>query len=322
VSIKNAFINFIHSLQDDICDAFESVDGKAKFQEDAWQRIGGGGGKTRIIKDGNVFEKGGVNTSVVQGELPEAMAQQFKVKGTHFFACGVSLVIHAINPMVPTVHANYRYFEMYDAQGEKVDSWFGGGADLTPYYMWEEDGVHFHKTHKAACDPYDLNLYPKFKQQCDDYFKNTHRNNEARGIGGIFYDYVRPTVQMDSDTEGVSAEQIFDMSKSCGQALLKAYLPIVEKRKNEPFTEENQHWQGIRRGRYVEFNLIHDRGTLFGLRTNGRIESILMSLPAVARWDYDFHPKPHSREAELLEYLKPRDWCNLMMNPTIQTTNG
>jgi coproporphyrinogen III oxidase len=314
VTIKNAFINFIHTLQDDICDALETIDGKAKFQEDTWQRAGGGGGKTRIIKDGNVFEKGGVNTSVVQGELPEAMAQQFKVKGTHFFACGVSLVIHPINPMVPTVHANYRYFEMYDAQGEKVDSWFGGGADLTPYYLWEEDGVHFHKTHKVACDPFGLNLYPKFKQQCDDYFRNTHRNNEARGIGGIFYDYVRPNVQMDSDTEGVSAEQIFDMSKSCGQALLKAYLPIVEKRKNEPFTEENQHWQGIRRGRYVEFNLIHDRGTLFGLRTNGRIESILMSLPAIARWDYDFHPKPHSREAELLAYLKPRDWCNLMMN--------
>ena len=314
MTIKNAFINFIHTLQDEICDALETIDGKAKFQEDAWQRHGGGGGKTRIIKDGNVFEKGGVNTSVVQGELPEAMAQQFKVKGKHFFACGVSLVIHPINPMVPTVHANYRYFEMYDAQGEKVDSWFGGGADLTPYYLWEEDGVHFHKTHKAACDPFGLDLYPKFKQQCDDYFKNTHRNNEARGIGGIFYDYVRPTVQIDSDTEGVSAEQIFEMSKSCGQALLKAYLPIVEKRKNEPFTEENQHWQGIRRGRYVEFNLIHDRGTLFGLRTNGRIESILMSLPAIARWDYDFHPKPHSREAELLEYLKPRDWCNLMMN--------
>ena len=303
MTIKNAFITFIHNLQDEICDALETIDGKAKFQEDAWQRTGGGGGKTRIIKDGNVFEKGGVNTSVVQGELPEAMAQQFKVKGAQFFACGVSLVIHPINPMVPTVHANYRYFELYDETGEKVDSWFGGGADLTPYYLWEEDGVHFHQTHKAACEPFGLELYPKFKQQCDDYFRNTHRNNEARGIGGIFYDYVRPT-------EGMPAERIFDLSKACGQALLKAYLPIVEKRKNELFTEENQHWQGIRRGRYVEFNLIHDRGTLFGLRTNGRIESILMSLPAVARWDYDFHPKPHSREAELLEYLKQKDWCS------------
>lgn len=308
MSIKDAFIQFIHELQDKICEELEKIDGKAKFKEDAWQREGGGGGKTRIIKDGNVFEKGGVNTSIVEGVLPEAMAQQFKVKGSHFFACGISLVIHPINPMVPTVHANYRYFELYNEAGNAVDAWFGGGADLTPYYLWEEDGVHFHQTHKAACDPFGLDLYPKFKQQCDEYFINKHRNNEARGIGGIFYDYIRP------NTEGVSAEQIFEMSKSCGQALLKAYLPIVEKRMNEPFTEENQHWQGIRRGRYVEFNLIHDRGTLFGLKTNGRIESILMSLPAIARWEYDFQPQPNSPEADLLEYLKPRNWVDLMMN--------
>ena len=303
--IKNAFITFIHTLQNEICDALEKIDGKAKFKEDAWQREGGGGGKTRIIKDGNVFEKGGVNTSIVEGILPEAMAQQFKVKGSHFFACGISLVIHPINPMVPTVHANYRYFELYNDAGETVDKWFGGGADLTPYYLWEEDAVHFHQTHKAACDAFGLDLYPKFKQQCDEYFRNTHRKNEARGIGGIFYDYIRP------NTEGESDDQIFEMAKSCGQALLKAYLPIVEKRMNEPFTEYNQHWQGIRRGRYVEFNLIHDRGTLFGLKTNGRIESILMSLPAIARWDYDFQPQHNSREAQLLEYLKPRDWIKV-----------
>ena len=304
MTIKESFIDFIHTLQNDICEALEKIDGKATFQEDKWHRDGGGGGKSRIIRDGLVFEKGGVNTSIVYGELPQTMAQQFGVNGANFFACGISLVIHPHNPMIPTVHANYRYFELYDESGEQVDAWFGGGADLTPYYMWEEDGVHFHKTHKAACDPFGGDLYPKLKQNCDEYFINKHRNNEARGIGGIFYDYMRPS-------DGMSAEQIFAFSKSCGYAFLKAYLPIVEKRKDEAFTEENQHWQGVRRGRYVEFNLIHDRGTLFGLRTNGRIESILMSLPAIARWEYDFHPKPDSREAALLDYLKPRDWANI-----------
>ncbi len=300
--MKESFIQFIHTLQDNICAALEKIDGKATFQEDAWQRDGGGGGKSRIIRGGNVFEKGGVNTSVVHGQLPLTMAQHFGVKESQFFACGISLVIHPLNPMIPTVHANYRYFELYGENGEKIDAWFGGGADLTPYYLWEEDGVHFHKTHKEACDPFGLDIYPKLKQQCDEYFINKHRDNEARGIGGIFFDYMRPTVEM-------SENQVFVFSKSCGQAFLKAYLPIVEKRKDEPFTEENQLWQGVRRGRYVEFNLIHDRGTLFGLRTNGRIESILMSLPAIARWEYDFHPKPNSREAELLEFLKPRDWA-------------
>ncbi len=300
--MKESFIQFIHTLQDDICTALEKIDGKATFQEDTWQRQGGGGGKSRIMRGGNVFEKGGVNTSVVHGQLPQAMAQHFGVKESQFFACGISLVIHPHNPMIPTVHANYRYFELYDENGEKIDAWFGGGADLTPYYMWEEDGVHFHKTHKEACDPFGVDIYPKLKQECDEYFINKHRDNEARGIGGIFFDYMRPTSEMPEN-------QVFAFSKSCGQAFLKAYLPIVEKRKDETFTEENQLWQGVRRGRYVEFNLIHDRGTLFGLRTNGRIESILMSLPAIARWEYDFHPKPNSREAELLEYLKPRDWA-------------
>ena len=303
MKIKESFIQFIHNLQDEICTALEAIDGKATFQEDNWQREGGGGGKSRIMRGGNVFEKGGVNTSAVHGQLPQAMAQHFGVKESQFFACGISWVIHPHNPMIPTVHANYRYFELYDENGEKIDAWFGGGADLTPYYMWEEDGVHFHKTHKEACDPFGVDIYPKLKQQCDEYFINKHRDNEARGIGGIFFDYMRPSVE-------IPENQVFAFSQSCGQAFLKAYLPIVEKRKDEPFTEENQLWQGVRRGRYVEFNLIHDRGTLFGLRTNGRIESILMSLPAIARWEYDFHPKPHSREAELLEYLKPRDWAN------------
>lgn len=299
--IKNAFTQFIHRLQNAICGELEEIDGKARFQEDIWQREGGGGGKTRVIRGGNVFEKGGVNTSVVHGKLPEAMAKHFGVSESQFFACGISLVIHPFNPMVPTVHANYRYFELYNEAGKKIDSWFGGGADLTPYYIFEEDGIRFHSTHKKALDNFDKTLYPQFKKQCDDYFRNTHRNNEARGIGGIFYDYLRPN-------EDLSEEQLLILAESCGQAFIDAYIPIVEKRKNEPFNEQNKHWQGIRRGRYVEFNLIHDRGTLFGLKTNGRIESILMSLPAVAHWEYDFHPEPHSKEAELLEYLKPRDW--------------
>ena len=301
MEIKESFVQFIHQLQDKICAELEKIDGKATFQEDAWQRDGGGGGKTRVIRDGHVFEKGGVNTSAVHGKLPKTMAKHFGVTESQFFACGISLVIHPINPMVPTVHANYRYFELYNETGEKIDSWFGGGADLTPYYIFEEDGIHFHKTHKDALDNFGADFYPKFKHQCDEYFRNTHRNNEARGIGGIFYDYMRPSDEM-------PAESLLNMAKSCGQTFIDAYMPIVEKHKNDPFTEQNQHWQGVRRGRYVEFNLIHDRGTLFGLRTNGRIESILMSLPAVARWEYDFHPEPQSKEAELLEYLKPRDW--------------
>lgn len=307
MEIKDAFVGFIQQLQDKICAQLESIDGKAHFEEDAWQREGGGGGKTRIIRNGEVFEKGGVNTSAVHGILPETMAKHFGVKESQFFACGISLVIHPLNPMVPTVHANYRYFELYNEAGEKIDSWFGGGADLTPYYLWEEDGVHFHQTHKTACDRFGKDLYPQFKQQCDDYFRNTHRNNEARGIGGIFYDYMRPSNEM-------PAGRLLELAQASGQAFMDAYMPIVEKRKNEFYTADNQHWQGIRRGRYVEFNLIHDRGTLFGLRTNGRIESILMSLPAVARWDYDFHPQPDSREAQLLEYLKPRNWVKIIMN--------
>ncbi len=301
MEIKESFVQFIHQLQDKICAELEKIDGKATFQEDAWHRDGGGGGKTKVIRDGNVFEKGGVNTSAVHGKLPETMAKHFGVSESQFFACGISLVIHPINPMIPTVHANYRYFELYNEAGEKIDSWFGGGADLTPFYIFEEDGVRFHKTHKDALDNFGADFYPKFKHQCDEYFKNTHRNNEARGIGGIFYDYMRPSDEM-------PAESLLNMAQACGQAFIDAYVPIVKKRKNDPFTEQNQHWQGVRRGRYVEFNLIHDRGTLFGLRTNGRIESILMSLPALARWEYDFHPEPQSKEAELLEYLKPRDW--------------
>jgi coproporphyrinogen III oxidase len=301
MSIKDNFITFIHNLQDDICAALEKADGKAVFREDRWERAGGGGGKSRVIANGNVFEKGGVNTSVVHGELPEAMAQQFGVSNSSFMACGISLVIHPLNPFVPTVHANFRYFELYEKDGSLKDSWFGGGADLTPYYLDEEDGIHFHRTFKDACDPFGAELYPAYKKQCDEYFVNKHRNNEARGIGGIFYDYLRPDEDRDAET-------LLNFSKANGNAFLQAYLPVVEKTKHLPYTAEHKSWQAYRRGRYVEFNLIHDRGTLFGLKTNGRTESILMSLPPVARWEYDFHTVPGSPEAQLEEFLKPREW--------------
>ena len=302
MNIKDNFISLIHRLQNEICTALEDIDGKAKFREDIWERPGGGGGKSRVIADGNVFEKGGVNTSIVSGELPELMAKQFGVSQAQFMACGISLVIHPVNPFVPTVHANFRYFELYDDNGALKDSWFGGGADLTPYYLDEQDGIHFHQTFKNACDPFGTALYPAFKKHCDEYFVNKHRNNEARGIGGIFYDYQRPGEKM-------SAEQLYNLAKANGEAFLEAYLPIVRKTKDIPYTDAQKDWQEYRRGRYVEFNLIHDRGTLFGLKTNGRTESILMSLPPRARWEYDYHPTPGSREAELVEFLKPREWA-------------
>lgn len=302
MSIKDRFITFIHQLQNDICLALETADGKAKFREDRWERAGGGGGITRVIAGGDVFQKGGVNTSVVHGTLPAVMAQQFNVPdNSSFLAAGISLVIHPQNPFVPTVHANWRYFELYGENGEIKDSWFGGGADLTPYYIFEEDGAHFHRTFKDACDPFGKELYPLYKKHCDEYFVNKHRNNEARGIGGIFYDYLRPQPER-------TAEDLLQFQLAVGGSFIASYVPVVNKRKTLPYTEAQTDWQEYRRGRYVEFNLIHDRGTLFGLKTNGRIESILMSLPPRARWEYDFQPAPGSEEARLLEYLKPREW--------------
>lgn len=302
MSIKNQFYNYIVSLQETICTALESADSKAVFIRDEWKRPEGGGGLSRVITGGNVFEKGGVNISSVDGELPQSMRDTFGVSGKNFYACGLSLVIHPVNPYVPTVHANWRYFELYDDEGKVIDTWFGGGSDLTPYYIFEEDGKHFHTTLKNAIDPFGPHLYPKYKDQCDKYFVNKHRDNEARGIGGVFYDYLRP-VDMES------AQQYIEFQKANGNAFLKSYLPVVEKRKNIPFGEDEVKWQEIRRGRYAEFNLVHDRGTLFGLKTNGRIESILMSMPPRARWEYNHHPAAGSKEEELLEYLKPRKWA-------------
>jgi coproporphyrinogen III oxidase len=302
MNFKENWIAYIHDLQNRICEALEKTDGKAKFLDDDWQRPEGGGGKTRVIANGNVFEKGGVNTSVVFGEVTDAMRTQLKINGVKWFAAGLSLVIHPVNPFVPTVHCNYRMFELYDKSGEVIDRWFGGGADLTPYYLFEEDAKHFHQTYKDACDDFDPSFYPRFKKDCDNYFVNWHRNEERRGIGGIFYDYKRP---------GDIKDVVFWMNfgKRCGDSFTRAYIPIVEKRKDTLYTAEHKHWQEIRRGRYVEFNLVHDRGTLFGLKTNGRIESILMSLPPTVRFEYNYQPLPGSEEEKLQQAcLYPRDW--------------
>lgn len=297
-----AFISFIHQLQDDICAALEQADGVAKFIEDKWERPEGGGGKTRVISNGNVFEKGGVNTSVVYGDVTDVMRKQLRIQGDRWFACGLSLVIHPVNPFVPTVHANYRMFELYNDNNEVTDRWFGGGTDLTPYYLFEEDARHFHQTYKYVCDKFDPSFYSVFKKQCDDYFVNFHRNNERRGIGGIFYDHQRCDQNKDENFW-------MNFAKECGYAFIDAYMPIVERRKDDVYTDVQKHWQEIRRGRYVEFNLVHDRGTIFGLKTNGRTESILMSLPPTVRFEYDYQPKPGTEEDKLLQVcLHPMDW--------------
>lgn len=299
--MKDKFYEYIQQLQDSITSKLEELDGKAKFQQDFWEREEGGGGRTRVIENGTVIEKGGVNISKVHGPLPKSMQNYFGVEDVDFFACGLSLVIHPKSPMVPTVHANWRYFEMYDKDGNIVDQWFGGGQDLTPYYLFDEDAVHFHATCKKACDAHHPEFYPTYKKKCDEYFWNAHRN-EARGVGGLFFDYCKAT-----DT--TSMEDWYNFVTEVGDSFLDAYAPIVEKRKDLPYTKEQRDWQEIRRGRYVEFNLVHDKGTLFGLKTNGRIESILMSLPPHVQWRYDHHPEKGSEEAKLIEVLKePKNW--------------
>lgn len=299
--MKNKFYAYIQQLQDTICAGLERADGMATFREDLWTRPEGGGGRTRVIENGQVFEKGGVNISAVHGKLPEAMRQLFGVGEVDFFACGLSLVIHPKSPMVPTVHANWRYFEMYDETGNVINQWFGGGQDLTPYYLFEEDATHFHQICKTACDKHNPEFYPKYKKQCDAYFWNAHRN-EARGIGGLFFDYCKAE-------NGMTMPSWYDFVTEVGNSFLDAYLPIVERRKTLPYTQIQRNWQEIRRGRYVEFNLVHDKGTLFGLKTNGRIESILMSLPPYVQWVYDHHPAPGSEEEKLISVLQnPKEW--------------
>jgi coproporphyrinogen III oxidase len=289
---RTRVVAYFRDLQDRIVAALEGLDG-ASFREDAWERHGGGGGRTRVLSEGGLFEKAGVNFSDVHGELSEEFARQVPGEGREFTACGISLVLHPRSPMVPTVHANFRFL----TKGER--RWFGGGADLTPYYPHRPDVIHFHTVWKQVCTRHGPSVdYARFKRWCDEYFYLPHRA-EARGVGGIFFDYL----------EG-DLEKLFAFVGDCGDSFLDAYVPIARRRMGEPYTEEQKAFQEYRRGRYAEFNLLYDRGTVFGLKTGGRVESILMSLPPRARWWYDYVPAPGSREAELTEvYLQPHDWA-------------
>ncbi|MBI3111616.1 MAG: oxygen-dependent coproporphyrinogen oxidase [Ignavibacteriales bacterium] len=282
-------------LQTLLCRKLEELDGKARFAEDWWEHHSGGGGRTCVIQEGNVFEKGAVNTSAISTKLTPLLAERMKVSPQEIFATGVSLILHPSSPMIPTVHANFRYLELQDGS-----FWFGGGADLTPYYLFEEDAHHFHAVWKTVCEQYNSGSYERFKEACDEYFFLKHRL-EARGIGGIFFDYLKGDF-----------EKVFSFVRSCAESFLKAYLPIVERRFHEPWGEREKNWQLFRRGRYVEFNLIYDRGTLFGLETQGRTESILLSLPPLVRWGYNIKPERGSKEEQLIKVLRsPRNWMEL-----------
>lgn len=299
---KQAVKHFLLQLQDKICQQLEATDGQAQFIEDAWQREPGeklgGGGRTRVMREGAVFEQGGVNFSHVFGEqMPaSATAHRPELAGRRFEAMGVSLVMHPKNPYVPTSHANVRFF-IAEKEGEDPIWWFGGGFDLTPFYPFVEDGQHWHQTAKQLCAPFGAEIYNEHKAWCDRYFYLPHRN-ETRGIGGLFFD----------DLNEWTFEQCFAYMQAVGEGYTQAYVPIVEKRKNTPFTERERQFQLYRRGRYVEFNLVLDRGTLFGLQTGGRTESILMSMPPLARWEYAYQPQAGTPEAKLSEFLVPREW--------------
>jgi coproporphyrinogen III oxidase len=322
---------FLKSLQDNICGGLEQLDGQGTFREDSWVREEGGGGRSRVIRDGGVFEQGGVNFSEVWGDdlPPSILVQRPEAKGHRFYATGTSMVLHPRNPFIPTVHLNYRYFEAGPVW------WFGGGIDLTPYYPFEEDVVHFHTTLKNACDQHHPEYYPTFKLWCDEYFYLKHRQ-ETRGVGGIFFDYqdlqgdlypiAYPGSGLDTaaaqrskaagPVKGRSWEDIFAFIQSCGNAFLPAYVPIAQRRQGMDYSDRQRDFQLYRRGRYVEFNLVYDRGTIFGLQTNGRTESILMSLPPLVRWEYNYQPEPGSSEARLYDiFLKPQDWVNWPHGP-------
>jgi coproporphyrinogen III oxidase len=291
--------DYFRGLQDRLCAAFAAADGAADFAEDLWRREGGGGGRSRVLKQGEVFEQAGVGFSHVHGsELPPAATvQRPALAGRSFQAAGVSLVLHPRNPYVPTMHANVRCF-LAEAEGRDPVWWFGGGMDLTPYYGFEEDAVHWHGSVRAACEPYGEDVYPRFKKWCDEYFYLPHRG-ETRGVGGIFYD----------DLEEWGWERCFAFTRDVGDRITEAYLPIVERRKASSFGQRERDFQLYRRGRYVEFNLLHDRGTRFGLQSGGRTESILMSLPPLARWEYGWQPQPDSPEDRFVsEFLRPREW--------------
>ncbi len=300
--MRQKMIDMVHRIQDEICDSLAAID-QTTCREDVWERDEGGGGRSRVFSGGSVFEKAGVNVSVVYGTLePEAAqamggGQSLGGDDLDFFATGLSLVLHPNNPMAPTVHANYRYFER--GTGDRDGSWwFGGGADLTPSYLFEEDARHFHSTLKDACDRHNVADYAHYKEWCDTYFHIPHRA-EGRGVGGIFFDDLRANNKQDC----------FDFVQDCAESFLQSYLPILERRKDMAYDNQQKEWQNLRRGRYVEFNLVYDRGTTFGLKTNGRIESILMSLPLVARWEYCHEVEPGSEEERMQNVLKqPVDW--------------
>ncbi len=294
---------YLLSLQQDICDQLEQVDGKARFIKDEWQKPdNSGNGITRVLTNGTVFEQAGVNFSIVHGNNMPASATALRpeLAGRSFSALGVSLVIHPLNPYAPTSHANVRFF-IAEKDGEDPIWWFGGGFDLTPYYGFDEDAILWHQTAKDACDPFGEGVYPKYKKWCDDYFYMKHRD-EQRGIGGLFFD----------DLNEGGFDQCFAFMQSVGNSYIKAYRPIVERRKDTPFADHQRQFQLYRRGRYVEFNLVYDRGTLFGLQTGGRTESILMSLPPLVRWEYQYTPESGTPEFELYErYIKPQDWLGI-----------
>ncbi|GAB4217984.1 MAG: oxygen-dependent coproporphyrinogen oxidase [Synechococcales cyanobacterium] len=314
--------DFLRALQDEICAGLEAVDGEGRFRQDEWERPEGGGGRSRVMREGRIFEQGGVNFSEVFGAHlpPSILKQRPEAAGHGFYATGTSMVLHPRNPYVPTVHLNYRYFEAGPVW------WFGGGIDLTPYYLFPEDAEHFHGVMKGACDAHHPDYYPTFKYWCDRYFYLPHRG-ESRGVGGIFFDYqddqpgylYRPDGQGQtlSDAQAPSTQtgsrtwdDLFAFVQSCGRAFLPAYVPIVERRHSRKWGERERQFQLYRRGRYVEFNLVYDRGTIFGLQTNGRTESILMSLPPLVRWEYAYEPEAGSWESQLYEVLRqPRQWC-------------
>jgi len=293
---------YLLNLQDQICFALENEESEARFFEDVWERAEGGGGRTRVLENGQVFEQAGVNFSYVRGiNLPaSATAKRPELVDRQFHAMGVSLVIHPKNPYVPTTHANVRFL-IAEKPGSESIWWFGGGFDLTPYYPFKDDVIHWHSSAQRACLPFGDEVYPTFKKWCDDYFYLPHRH-ETRGVGGLFFD----------DLNEWGFETCFNFMQSVGNQFVEAYLPIVQKRKNTPYSDRERDFQLYRRGRYVEFNLVYDRGTLFGLQSNGRTESILMSMPPLARWRYNWAPEPGSPEASLYEdYLKPQNWLNL-----------
>ena len=291
-SLRARVATWVEQTQADYVAALEGLDGRARFVHDVWDRPGGGGGVTAVLSDGALFERAGVNRSAVWGEFDDAMLARLGGDERTFFATGISLVLHPRSPMVPTVHANFRYLE------RGSDAWFGGGSDLTPYYPYEDDVRHFHRAWKTVCDRHDPSYYARFKSWCDRYFYLPHRA-EMRGVGGIFFDDLRGDL-----------ERLFEFVRDCGSGFLGAYAPIVDRRRDERWTDQERDFQLYRRGRYVEFNLLYDRGTSFGLATHGRTESILMSLPPLARWAYSFAPPAGTREAEALRYLQPRDWVS------------